>query len=301
MNRLRSCEMYYHQNSLKRSLTAMLHSVNISHIALIVFALQQVTCCKALDSSPVKLLERLKAGSNVAVDKKHSFEQLSLLLRNCFNQLKCKSPLAADLIQALSVGADQGMPLDQFCQWQKEAGTGDHESLQEALIAARDLGLLLVEQNGHESGTEQTWLRLHTDLIQLLRADTKPQTVESLIIYLDDLLVKRKYGKGLDRSMHIHLFSLIERFGPDAVVLKKLYGTFWIHLWRTGELKQAFDLAEIFRTQAEVEGNKEDLQGSYGNQALVLQDWGKLDEAMKLLKKQEAICIEVGLKPSLKW
>ncbi len=29
--------------------------------------------------------------------------------------------------------------------------------------------------------------------------------------------------------------------------------------------------------------------GSYGNQALILQDWGHLEEAMELLKKQEAI------------
>lgn len=43
------------------------------------------------------------------------------------------------------------------------------------------------------------------------------------------------------------------------------------------------------------------LQASYGNQALILRDWGKLDEAMTLLRKQEAICLELGKKGSLQF
>src|SRR4051795_12783995 len=41
-------------------------------------------------------------------------------------------------------------------------------------------------------------------------------------------------------------------------------------------------------------GDRSGLQASYGNQALILQDWGRLDEAMALHKKQEAICEELG-------
>jgi hypothetical protein len=37
----------------------------------------------------------------------------------------------------------------------------------------------------------------------------------------------------------------------------------------------------------------------YGNQALILQAWGRLDEAMALNKKQEAICLELGHKDGL--
>ena len=33
---------------------------------------------------------------------------------------------------------------------------------------------------------------------------------------------------------------------------------------------------------------------SYGNQAVILQAWGRLEEAMALLKKQEALCLELG-------
>jgi tetratricopeptide (TPR) repeat protein len=35
------------------------------------------------------------------------------------------------------------------------------------------------------------------------------------------------------------------------------------------------------------------LQASYGNQAVILQAWGRLNEALDLLKKQEAICVEL--------
>lgn len=39
---------------------------------------------------------------------------------------------------------------------------------------------------------------------------------------------------------------------------------------------------------------------SYGNQASILKTRGQLDEAMALLKKQEAICLELGNKHGLK-
>ena len=46
-------------------------------------------------------------------------------------------------------------------------------------------------------------------------------------------------------------------------------------------------------------GNKDGLQLSYGNQALILTDWGRLEEALELHKKQEAICLELGNKDGL--
>ena len=41
-------------------------------------------------------------------------------------------------------------------------------------------------------------------------------------------------------------------------------------------------------------GNKDGLQASYGNQALIVKAWGWLEEALELHKKKEALCIEVG-------
>ena len=46
-------------------------------------------------------------------------------------------------------------------------------------------------------------------------------------------------------------------------------------------------------------GNKDGLPASYGNQALILEAWGKLDEALAFHKKEEAICLELGNKDSL--
>ena len=41
------------------------------------------------------------------------------------------------------------------------------------------------------------------------------------------------------------------------------------------------------------------LQYSYGNQALILRDWGLLEEALALLQKQESICLEFRNQNSL--
>ena len=45
-------------------------------------------------------------------------------------------------------------------------------------------------------------------------------------------------------------------------------------------------------------GDKDGLAASYGNQALVLRRWGRLEEALELHKKQEAICLELGNRDS---
>jgi tetratricopeptide (TPR) repeat protein len=61
-----------------------------------------------------------------------------------------------------------------------------------------------------------------------------------------------------------------------------------------GRLTQAYEfylLAEAVAAQA---GRSDWLQVGIGNQALILQDLGLLDEAMALHKKQEAICQELG-------
>ena len=47
-------------------------------------------------------------------------------------------------------------------------------------------------------------------------------------------------------------------------------------------------------------GNKDGLQASYGNQALILKAWGRLEEALALHKKEEAICLELGNKDGLR-
>ena len=46
-------------------------------------------------------------------------------------------------------------------------------------------------------------------------------------------------------------------------------------------------------------GNRDSLSRSYGSQAIILQAWGRLDEALALHQKQEAICLALGNKSGL--
>jgi tetratricopeptide (TPR) repeat protein len=82
----------------------------------------------------------------------------------------------------------------------------------------------------------------------------------------------------------------------------------WLTYWgyalglRVGELDAALRILqqhESFWTGRDDREAKNALQASYGNQALILQDWGRLEEALALLKKQEVICLELGNKDSL--
>jgi hypothetical protein len=64
--------------------------------------------------------------------------------------------------------------------------------------------------------------------------------------------------------------------------------------YRRGLLADALRAMEVAALAFENLGDRAGLQASYGNQALILQDWGRLEDAMALLKKQEAICLELG-------
>jgi tetratricopeptide (TPR) repeat protein len=82
----------------------------------------------------------------------------------------------------------------------------------------------------------------------------------------------------------------------------------WLTYWgyalglRVGELDAALRILqqhESFWTGRDDREAKNALQASYGNQALILKAWGRLDEAMALYKQQEAICLELGNKYGL--
>jgi len=66
-----------------------------------------------------------------------------------------------------------------------------------------------------------------------------------------------------------------------------------------GQLEEAMALHKKQEALCIELGSKNGLQASYGNQALILKDWGQLEEAMALHKKQEALCIELGNRSSL--
>jgi tetratricopeptide (TPR) repeat protein len=81
--------------------------------------------------------------------------------------------------------------------------------------------------------------------------------------------------------------------------LRVTYGFQGLILQAWGRLEEALALLKKQEAICEELGNKDDLQVSYGNQALILHHWGRLEEALALHKKEEAICKELGNKDDL--
>jgi tetratricopeptide (TPR) repeat protein len=68
---------------------------------------------------------------------------------------------------------------------------------------------------------------------------------------------------------------------------------------RIGELEIALRIVQWDEAFCLELGNKDGLLRSYVNQAVILQDWGRFDEAMTLLKKAETPCRELDKKDAL--
>ena len=66
-----------------------------------------------------------------------------------------------------------------------------------------------------------------------------------------------------------------------------------------GRLAEAMALHKKQETLCLELGNKDGLQRSYGNEAVILEAWGRLEEAFVLHKKQEALCLELGSRRGL--
>ncbi len=81
--------------------------------------------------------------------------------------------------------------------------------------------------------------------------------------------------------------------------LQRSYGNQALILTDWGQLEEAVDLHKKEEAICEELGDKNGLQASYGNQAGVLLRWERYEEALTLYKKQETICEELGSKDSL--
>lgn len=75
----------------------------------------------------------------------------------------------------------------------------------------------------------------------------------------------------------------------------------WLSFWgfktaqRVGEQKTGLNIlrqVEAFWKESNYVRSKDLLQGNYGNQAVILYNWGQYSKAMTLLKKQEELCKE---------
>jgi len=249
----------------------------------------------ALDPSPSVLLKRLETGETPSLDVDYSFDKLAQLLHHCLAQLKDKSPFAHDLLNYLASCSDEGIALNRFTEWQSSL----HPSLgiDQALQQARSLGLLLVEHHSADSQTADSHpqrLRLHADLLRILRTHSLDRETRAFSSYLKNALIDRQYGPVLDVSLQAQVYALIQRQRNSPDLVSSLYDDFWIHLFDTGRLQWAHELGSIQLKQIDQESDPQQYQRVFGNQALILQNWGRLEEAMALHKKQEAICQDFG-------
>jgi tetratricopeptide (TPR) repeat protein len=85
----------------------------------------------------------------------------------------------------------------------------------------------------------------------------------------------------------------------DKYGLVQTYGNQALVLLDWGRLEEAMALQKNVEALCLELGNKDGLQRSYGNQAVILRAWGRLEEALALLRKKEGLCLERGYKKSL--
>jgi len=78
--------------------------------------------------------------------------------------------------------------------------------------------------------------------------------------------------------------------------LQRSYGSRALLLGQMRRWEEALALLKKQEAICVELGDKDNLQRSYGHQAMILRGWGRLEEALEILKKQEVICLESGNK-----
>src|ERR1017187_7967794 len=106
--------------------------------------------------------------------------------------------------------------------------------------------------------------------------------------------LQRSYG---NQAVILKAWGQLE----DAMALHKKEEALCLELGNKDGLQRSYgNQAGILMAWGRLElGSKYGLQASYGNQALILRSWGRLEEAMALHKKQEALCLELGVRRDL--
>ncbi len=226
-------------------------------------------------------------------EDENTLPDLKPLLKHCLGQLESQSDFARELLDCVAICADEGIELRFFIDWQ--AKDIQPEQVKHELTIANNLGLLLVEEVVSSFIDEEHTainIRLHTDLLNLLReSDLEPER-DSLQKYLYETLVISTGEMETKRGLQKQIVALQDYYQGDKDRLVLLYSNFWIHLYNTSRLYWAFSIGEAVLNLLDTENNAKNYAAIIGNQALILQDWGKFEDAMELHKKEEAIKVE---------
>jgi hypothetical protein len=245
---------------------------------------------EAPELTPKTLLEKLARGQRPTIDDQYSFDALENLFAQCLSQLESANPLARALLDALAVCADQGMDWDHFVEWQSDEQ--DADDVIKAIRHAHAFGLLLLETN--RDAAEQTlYLRLHTDVLEHLRKTSLIEYGRGLSTYLKKALIDRPDGRRVDPSLQVHIYSLFSQFRHVSDFFKTFSRGWRIHLYQTGRLVWAMELNKKEEALCIELGNKDGLQRTYGNQAIILREMGQDKEADALLEKQRLIKAQI--------
>ncbi len=253
--------------------------------------------------SPHQLLEQLNESNpssqgSLREEKPGTPSRHQPLLKQCLERLQNKSASAFELLKYLAVCTDDGVESRYFLPWL--AAGRPEEQVEHELAMARDLGLLHVESSSSTimgAASREIRLRLHLDLLAILRELPLERYEKSLQKYLYQTFVATSKNLESGRSLQKQIFHLIRRYQNDSKRLVSIYNDFWIHLYLAGRLRWAYELGNsLLRLY---EDDRLRIGEIMGNQAVILQDWGRYHEAMKLHKKEEEICLayrdEVGL------
>ncbi|HJP17345.1 MAG TPA: NB-ARC domain-containing protein [Nitrospinota bacterium] len=257
-------------------------------------------------NSPAKLLEDLQ---KFGLPKKGGVEtdagdlaDLRSLLEHSLQQLEETSSFSRQLLNDLAVCEASGMELHYFMIWQVGKTGATIDQVEKELLQAKNFSLILIEEERFEfMGDEVLYkkIRLHTDLLNILRESPLVEERTSLHKFLKQILVEEPEGMEKKRGLQRQVFQLYSYFRNNADVLHNLYRDFAEHLFRTGLLFWAYEIGESLRKLINEKKYAENFAVILGNQALLLQSWGKLNEAMVLHKEQEDICKKLGYKEGL--
>ena len=249
------------------------------------------------DPSPKAFLNSLQEGVSLKGEGATAMDDLGVLIKHCLLQLKEKSEKSFTYLKYLAVCSDEGIEDKRFISWQAESEQVNEGAVKEELLCAHSQGILLIEkgtQEFFENETAFTRIRLHTDTLDIFREKIPDDMSYSLIEYLKHVLVDRDTEEKLDRLLQTQIYSLLNTYKKNTEIISDIYNTFFAHLYKTSNLQYVYELGEAMLETTNPEDDQERYQTIIGNQALILKAWGRLDEAMKLHKKKEEICEELG-------
>ena len=229
--------------------------------------------------------------------EQHRLPSLRPLLINSLARLHKTSSFARSLLNELAMCSDEGMEIEFFLEWQSGKATADQ--VKQEAARAQQQGLLLAEerkQDDSDADKPVRIFRLHTDLLHVLREEKQEASWQSLFDFLEKKLVQDEGGMPGKVGLQKHIVALMET-APELEKLTAVVIQFFWHLFQTGQYQWAFDVIKAEEKIADLPKSR--LCANYGAQALILREWGRLQEAIAFHKREESIAHELGHKAGL--